>query len=398
MINKINFAQGIQQVQARPAFKAKETDNETVTNPDSGVSFKGAEALANYNKPNVMAFDKSILEVEPILPTVIQPDAIGSIEGEKIYGSNGKLNSIVNRVGDKVVVYTASAENDNMIESIVTTDKKTGNVIKEQRNEIEDGKYVYMNVAEFNPETGKRTRITEFVNGELDYASKTSTNERGMTQDVAYDFKNGHYTVSESTADGKFYRTTEFNKNKELISIYEHKNSRGSEVRSEVNFYNGAVISSDQRKSEVLPNNMGREVLNDTDVTPADLSVYPDSIEGEKTFYSNGSLESVTAGDLVYHYSPQGDVTFIEDGNKTVEVKNTTTTIKENLDEGAAKTTKYFEDGFTVVDYEKGDYHKHITINNGNPSYYYEDNGDRTIRSFDFNEKGMLVSAWGDDI
>ncbi len=307
MINKINFAQGIQQVQARPAFKAKETDNETVTNPDSGVSFKGAEALANYNKPNVMAFDKSILEVEPILPTVIQPDAIGSIEGEKIYGSNGKLNSIVNRVGDKVVVYTASAENDNMIESIVTTDKKTGNVIKEQRNEIEDGKYVYMNVAEFNPETGKRTRITEFVNGELDYASKTSTNERGMTQDVAYDFKNGHYTVSESTADGKFYRTTEFNKNKELISIYEHKNSRGSEVRSEVNFYNGAVISSDQRKSEVLPNNMGREVLNDTDVTPADLSVYPDSIEGEKTFYSNGSLESVTAGDLVYHYSPQGD-------------------------------------------------------------------------------------------
>lgn len=398
MINKINFAQGIQQVQARPAFKAKETDDTTVTAPETEVSFKGAEALANYNKPNVMAFDKSVLEVEPILPTVIQPDAIGSIEGEKIYGSNGKLNSIVNRVGDKVVVYKASPENDNMIESIVTTDKKTGNVIKEQRNEIEDGKYTYMRVNEFDSETGKGVRQTVYEDGEPSYASKRITKDNGLTQEIEYDFANGHYSVYESTEDDRFSRTYEFNKNKELISIYEHRNSRGSELRSEVNFYNGAVISSEQHKAEVLPNNMGREVLNDAEVTPSDLSVYPDSIEGEKTFYSNGSLESVTAGDLVYHYSPEGDITFIEDGNKTVEVKNNITTIKEKLNEGAVKTTKYFEDGYTVVDYKKGDYCKHISINNGNPSYYYEDNGDRTIKGFDFNEKGMLVSAWGDDI
>ena len=61
-----------------------------------------------------MTFDKSVLDVEPILPTVIQPDAIGSIEGEKIYGSNGKLNSIVNRVGNTTVIYHASTEFDNI--------------------------------------------------------------------------------------------------------------------------------------------------------------------------------------------------------------------------------------------------------------------------------------------
>lgn len=398
MINKINFAQGIQNIQFKTAFKAKETDTETVTAPDNSVSFKGAEALANYNKPNVMAFDKSVLEVEPVLPTIIQPDAIGSIEGEKIYGSNGKLNSIVNRVGNTTVIYQASPEFDNMIESITTIDKKTGNVIKKQRNEIENGKYTYTGVYEYDPATGEGIKETAYNNGELDYASKRLTNERGLTQEIEYNYQNGHFYVYESNGDKNFSRNYEFNKNKELISVSEHKRAKGAEAYSEVNFYNGAVISSEQRKSEVLPNNMGREILSDADITPADMSVYPDSIEGEKTFYSNGSLESVTAGDLVYNYSPEGDITYINDGNKTFEVKNDVTTIVEHLENGAVKTTKSFKDGFVVVDYEKDDYKKHLSMQNGTPSYYYEDQGDRTIKCFDFNEKGMLISAWGDDI
>lgn len=391
MINKINFAQGIQQIQARPAFKAKEAGNETVTAPDSSVSFKGAEALANYNKPNVMAFDKSILEVEPLIPTIIKPDTIGSIEGEKIYGSNGKLHSIVNRVGDKVVIYKAFPENDNMIESIVTTDKKTGNVIRRQDTDAEGS-----SVFEYDALTGEQTRYTSYnENGEPTWASRTITRPNGSTQDISYDFRNGHYRVSEDSADGKFHRNYKFNKNKELISVWEDKNGQST---TSVEFYNGAVISTEHTKKEVLPNNMGREVLNDADVKPADMSVYPDSIEGEKTFYSNGSLESVTAGDLVYNYSPEGDVTSIKDGNKTVEVNGNVTTITENLEDGAVKTTKSFDDGFVYVDYEKDDYKKHISIKNGNPSYYWEEKGDRTLRNFDFNDKGMLISAWGDDI
>lgn len=395
MINKINFAQGIQQVQSRPAFKAKETDDGTVTAPDSSVSFKGAEALANYNKPNVMAFDKSILEVEPLIPTIIQPDAIGSIEGEKIYGSNGKLNSIINRVGDKVVVYKASAENDNIIESIVTTDKKTGNVIRRQNTEFEDGKQ-WTSVSEFDSLTGEQTRYTSYnENGEPDYASKIIAKPNGFTQEISYDYRNGHYNVYEDSADGKYHRSYEFNKNKDLVRIYENKNDTNNSV---VEFYNGAVISTEHTRKEILPNNMGREVLNDGDVKPADISIYPDSIEGEKTFYSNGSLESVTAGDLVYNYSPEGDITSIKDGNKTVEVGPNVTIITENLEDGAVKETRYCDDRFVFVDYEKDDYKKHISIKNGNPYYYCEEKGDRTLKNFDFNDKGMLVSAWGDDI
>ncbi len=400
MINKINFAQGIQNIQFKPAFKAKETqsETETVTVPDNIVSFKGAEALANYNKPNVMTFDKSVLDVEPILPTVIQPDAIGSIEGEKIYGSNGKLNSIVNRVGNTTVIYHASTEFDNMIDSITTIDKKTGNVIKEQRNEIEDGKYTNMSVNEYDPATGNGFRQTTYKDGKPSYASKSITNERGLKQEIEYNFENGHYSVYESTKGEHFGRDYEFNKNKELISVYEHKNFRGAETESIVNFYNGAVISSRQTKSEVLPNNMGREILSDTDITPADTSVYPESIEGEKTFYSNGSLESVTAGDLIYNYSPEGNITYIKDGNKTMEVKNKCTTIVENFEDGAVKTTKSYEDGFVTVDYEKDNYKKYLSLDNGNPTYYREENDDRTLKCFHFNDKGMLESAWGDDI
>lgn len=396
MINKINFAQGIQNVQFRPAFKANEEgENAPVSAPDNSVSFKGAEALANYNKPNVMAFDKTILNVEPILPTIIKPDEIGSIEGEKIYGSNGKLNSIINRVGDTTTIYKASSDNENLIESITTIDKKTGNVIKKQKNELEDGK-LWMGVTMFDPKTGKELGHTAYnENGEPDFASKTITKENGLTQNVEYDFRNGHYHVSESSADNKFYRSYEFNKNKELISIFEDKNGQSN---SRIELYNGAVLSAEHTKTEVLPNNMGREVLNDEDVKPADMSVYPNSIEGEKTFYSNGSLESVTAGDLVYNYSPEGDITSIKDGNKTVEVNDRFTIITENLEDGAVKTTKHFEDGNTWVDYEKDDFQKHFVLNNDLPSYYREEQGDRIIKSFSYDDKGMLISAWGDDI
>ncbi len=397
MINKINLAQGIQQIQSKPAFRAKETDNENVTAPDNSVSFKGADALANYNKPNVMAFDKSLLEVEPILPTIIAPEAIGSIEGEKIYGSNGKLNSIVNRVGDKTVIYKASAENDNMLESITTIDKKSGNVVKEQRNTAEEGRN-YTVVTEYDAATGKEIGSTEYVDGNPDYASKVINEEKGQTVTVFYDYNNGHYTVYQDNDNSRAYKRYEFNKNKELISIDDKKNVRGNEINSSIEFYNGAVISAHQSKTEVIPNNMGREVMSDADVQPADISAYPDSIEGEKTFFSNGSLESVTAGDLVYHYSPEGNITFIEDGNKTVEVKNKTTIITENLEDGAKKTTKYNPDNYVSVDYKKGDYNKHLSINNGNPSWYYEDHGERSLKSYHFNDKGMLESAWGDNI
>lgn len=395
MINKINMAQGVQSVQFKQASKIKETENSPVTVPDNEVSFKGAEALANYNKPNVLSFDKSILNVEPILPTVIKPDAIGSIEGEKIYGSNGKLNSIINRVGDKVVVYTASPENDNMIESIVTTDKKTGNVIKKQINEIEDGKYKEMRLQEFDSVTGKETKFFVYEDGEPVVASKTVYGKNGMTQFVDYDYEDGHYYVNETFGDERKYnKHYEFNKNKELMFVYERKGNQSTGI----NFYNGAVISVNRDKTEVFPNNMGREIMSDPDLVPASVASYPDSIEGEKTFYSNGSLESVTAGDLVYNYSPEGDIISIKDGNKTITMENDVTDIEEDLGDGATKSTSHFDNGVISVEYKKGDYSKHINIENGLPVHYCEENGDRMIKYFNFNEKGMLESAWGDDI
>lgn len=396
MINKINMAQGVQNVQFKQASKIKETENAPVTVPDNEVSFKGAEALANYNKPNILSFDKSILNVEPILPTVIKPDAIGSIDGEKIYGSNGKLNSIINRVGDKVVVYTASPENDNMFESIVTTDKKTGNVIKKQINEIEDGKYKEMRLQEFDSVTGKETKFSVYEDGEPVVASKTVYEKNGMTQYVDYDYEDGHYHVNETFGDERKYnKHYEFNKNKELMYV----NERKGDQHTGINFYNGAVISVNRDKTEVFPNNMGREIMSDPDLVPASVSSYPDSIEGEKTFYSNGSLESVTAGDLVYNYSSEGDIISIKDGNKTITINNSDETeIVEDLGDGATKSTSHIDNGIIIVVYKKGDYSKHINIENGLPRFYIEENGDRMVKQFHFNEKGMLESAWGDDI
>ncbi len=93
---------------------------------------------------------------------------------------------------------------------------KTGNVIKEQRNEIEDGKYTNMSVNEYDPATGNGFRQTTYKDGKPSYASKSITNERGLKQEIEYNFENGHYSVYESTKGEHFGRDYEFNKNKRI--------------------------------------------------------------------------------------------------------------------------------------------------------------------------------------
>lgn len=396
MISNISFMQGVQNISPNQVSEYKEIAESTpISVPDNEVNFKGAEALGNYNRANILTFDRSILNVEPVLPTIIQPDAIGVIEGEKIYSSNGKLNSIINRVGDKVVVYTISPDNDNFIESIVTTDKKTGNVIKKQTNDIENGKYKEMDVREFDPQSGKEIKNTLYSDGKPVIASKIIQQQNGLIQYINYDYENKHYNIDEMFADGRKYnKCYTFNKNKDLISIYEHKGNQHSNVE----FYKGAIISVNQNKTKVLPNNMGREVLNDPDIIPSSLSSYPESIEGEKTFYSNGSLESVKAGNLVYNYSPEGNVTSIKDGNKTISTNENSTKIVEVLDDGAVKTTILDNNGIISVDYIKGEYTKQLYLQNGVPMDYSEKCGEKTIKSLSFDDKGMLESAWGDEV
>ena len=72
--------------------------NTVVSNPNLG----GVDALASYNR--------SIIS-NPLKPKVLEhlkmevlPDNIDSIKGEKVYNSNGKLNSVVEK-NERQLIY-----------------------------------------------------------------------------------------------------------------------------------------------------------------------------------------------------------------------------------------------------------------------------------------------------
>ena len=100
-------------------------------------------------------------------------NAVNTLEGERIYDSEGHLNSIV-RDGDKIkTIYKMSKDDEGMIESIKTVSKKTGKPIMTQENEIVDGKYKSMFITEFSPLSAKVVASTVYEDGKAVYANKT---------------------------------------------------------------------------------------------------------------------------------------------------------------------------------------------------------------------------------
>jgi len=80
--------------------------------PVQNPNMSGLDALAAYNQqtPKISAPK----HIEPALPTVLQPEAIKAIKGERIYSSTGILDSIVSKGEDTTTVYKmdVAAPND----------------------------------------------------------------------------------------------------------------------------------------------------------------------------------------------------------------------------------------------------------------------------------------------
>ena len=101
--------------------------------PVQNPNMSGLDALAAYNQPTQkMSAPKHI---EPALPTVLQPEAIKAIKGERIYTSTGTLDSIVSKGDNTKTVYKmdAAAPND-AIRKIEYYDNSTGKLKFIQEN------------------------------------------------------------------------------------------------------------------------------------------------------------------------------------------------------------------------------------------------------------------------
>ena len=403
MINKINGVSIIQN-QYRVAFR----NDEAVTKPAEGkqdVVLTGVEALAVYNAPLLKNPEK--LDIEPLVPVIIMPEDFDSIEGEKIYTSEGKLHSIVQEDENTKTILKPADENEKMISSIVTTDKKTGNVIKEQKNFIKSDKYDEIYINEYSPETGKEIAETCYTDGKPYGASKTVYKTNNETVVVSQNFEDNEYSVSKFSKkpDESIYVT--FDKNKQLKAASEHKNKDMKQSGIDVDFYNGGMISIRRYEEITVPNNFGTDKLNDSELVPAEsykLDFDVKGLDGEKTHYSNGAIETNSfernGAKVKAYFEPDGSLSKLELADKTISFDGENQKIKENLADNKVKTTTLYDDGAKKVRVEKDKEFKEASFGkNGKPDAYYEgsidENGeDNNALSLYFNKTGMLEAAY----
>lgn len=391
----------------KPNFKS----TEKVVTPENKAELVQAdsrEVLASYNTANINLIKN--LDVKPILPTIILPQAIDVLEGERIYTSDGKLYSIVKEDGNIKTTYLFSKEYDNMISSIVTKDMRTKNIVYEQRNEIENGIYKEIGITKNNPKTGKEEAFTLYQDGKPIWATKTVQDKKGKETRYCKDLIDGSLEISE-TQENKFGSKRSFiriSKDKKNIRYQEETETRNGNMRKSASFYNGALVSVEQSTEKGMPNLLSIEILNNENLVPApfiDINAMAEEAindeEGENTYYSNGVIETKTLkGDspAKLYFNPDSKLEKFESKDGTIEIFDSSYKVTQNLENGAKKTT--FRSEYIIsVEYEEDGLKKEIVFDNKTkkPLSYHEIelvNGGEYVKSFMFDKQGQIKDAY----
>ena len=381
MINPINNYSGFQ-VNYIPAFRSQNTYSyDNITSPIQEKKFVGQDILANYNKALI-----NRQELKPV--KVIQiPKDINQISGEKIYRSDGSLHSIIEKNGNQKIVYYINSH--NTIPKIRVIDDNTGNVILNQDNYFKDENYnEYCGSAvTYNTKDGKSICTSYDENGKIESISHSFTNNKNESiyltdiyndnsliqqDDVYWDKKNG-YTYSKKTSFDNRQQVKDV-----LDEIIENKTQ--SSISKQTKFINGHPVSVRESKNSInYINNTDKDLLNDSDLKPSER-FEPDfdvkTCAGEKTYYSNGAIESnsfdYNGEKISCYFEPDGRLSHVETPTKEIKIDcyddigNVEQEITEVIDNNRKKTTIYDDKkaSFTV-EYENGNNTKSIQIEDG---------------------------------
>ena len=409
MINKISIINN-NKLFAVPSFRSNEVKQE-VTNPMISESKEDLDlkALESYSMAKIGMNKK--YDIQPLIPTIYLPEAIDAIKGQRVFDSQGKLDSIIYEDGDTKTSYIFDKENEGMIKNITSTDKKTGNIIKKQENIIDDGEYDEIYITLYSPTTGKEVYFTAYEDGKPEYASKYIYGKNGSVKTISRNFKYGETYISETSKDGKLYNSIKMSKDMKYVTVNAVKTVKNKEFETSAHFYNGALISVDEKKHTEMPNLVGLEPMSDNDFAPEPeltrlgWQKLAESLEGEKTYYSNGAIESAKGNiedlEVTAFFNSSGQVKRVVAENEVVEIGENHIKRTEIKKDGIKKTTMIHNDGFRNVIIEKDGRYKEACINKNNKiSSYYEGtvdaDGERDFEiSLYYNETGQLASSYG---
>lgn len=415
MINSLNpvfIPRNIQNLNGDSVNKNTSTPvggNYLVQNPN----LNGARALASYNTPVAAANPKVIT---PALPTVLQPEAIKGIKGERVLSSSGNLDSIISKNEKTTVVYKMDVQAPNdAISKIEMYDNVTGKLISVQNNInlIEQGvmpQNIMTEIAEFNSENGQLKKITTYDKGRLDAVCEFEHAPNG--DEKVYTVTNRVATLNEKFANGDIGRITSFDKSGKITEVRNYNEATG---QTEIITYKNGVPSKVENKSynnAPIANTTGKNPQADADLIPSEpyvLGYEPKSVQGNRTFYSNGMLETINTntenGFVMHRFDINGELSGIVDARDPESVKTVLfakrldgekyTSVEEEISEGVYKTTTFNSDGTKEVGVmnsnTKNDKHA-FYLQNGVMEHYGEYNKDGSNLIMEFNKNGELIN------
>jgi len=402
MINKIDAIRN-QVFVSKPSFKSHNEDKH-IDNIDFPQDDNGIQAITNYGKAMVSIPKK--IDIQPLPLITDSPKVSDDIKGERIYTSDGKLYSIVDEDESTKTIYMMSKKDDSLIDEITVTNKETEQVLKKQINFLEDDKLDFAIIKEFSPTSGKIIKSSSYDNGVLSLTSNYSKNNKnGLDESISYNPDKKEYTIWQDSPNGNIENFASLTKDLKHVTVEKTLKSKNKSISTVANFYNGALISVEQNKKMVIPSLVGKEPLKDKDLIPAkkyNLDIITPDFEGEKTFYSNGAVESIRTIDGTAFFTPEGKVSkiFSPKIDITYYGKNQQQ-IKEFLGENTFRTTTYDEDEIEI-EYSDSKNFKNLTLTSKlKPLAYYEgyfeedDDREYTL-TYHYDSQGFLESAYND--
>ena len=195
-----------------------------------------------------------------------------------------------------------------------------------------------------------------------------------------------------------------------FVSVRTKEEKKGKEIRSEVKFYNGAIIKAEKHVTATVPNLAGLEPLEDSDLVPEEiltnkeLQALADSFEGEKTYFSNGRIETVKGKifdlDATARFYLDGELAEIKTENGLYEIDGDLVTYTNTIDENNKKIIDNYDDGRKKVTVEKdGNFKKIYYSKDGKIEFYFEgeieeDGNYNDKLSLFYDKNGVLEDAF----
>lgn len=403
MINSINPVSVIQnpQMVQNSAYQTSQPLPQQIQNPN----LNGINALAAYNQPVSKPAPKVI---EPLFPTILQPEAIKTMPGERVLTPTGTLDCIIQRNDKNTVIYKMDVlAPESAIRKIEYYDNATGKLIREQenQNEIKDGQLpqtFLTEIIERNPD-GLPAKATIYYKGKYE---QTMAYEHGQESDKVYVVRADNTSlIEEEFKNTRTTKVTSFDEKGQIIQT-ETKNREEHSIQT-VSYKNGIPSKIETRKNEPIPNTSGIDPKQNPNLIPSQpfvLGYDPKQVQGEKRFFSNGVLHSIKTttakGEVCHTFDVTGRLTGIEtDQNKTVIFHNNPEpyaaaySIEEKLTGNVLKTTTFNNDGSKMVTVanqkEQAEKTAMYSKDNNLECYFEKENDNNIMLSYD--KQGNLI-------